>query len=95
MAGIFKFLKMAFWINNNEKATETWKWISETLKVLGLIIWILHSLVKTRDKPNNVVSDFQLITQWIVISLISAHLLLNFIHWLKPMWFKKKESNEE
>ena len=86
---------MAFWINNNEKATETWKWISETLKVLGLIIWILHFLVKTRDKPNNVVSDFQLITLWIVISLISAHLVLNFIHWLKPMWFKKKESNEE
>ncbi|MBS4043885.1 MAG: hypothetical protein KGZ59_08740 [Chitinophagaceae bacterium] len=81
---------MAFWINNNEKATETWKWISETLKVLGLIIWILHFLVKTRDKPNNVVSDFQLVTQWIVVILLCSFLILNFIHWLKPIWFEKK-----
>lgn len=85
---------MAFWINNNEKASETWKWISETLKVLGLIISILHFLVKTRDKPNNVVSDFQLVTQWIVVILLCSFLILNFIHWLIPIWFEKKVKDE-
>ena len=86
---------MAFWINNNEKATETWQWISETVKVLTLIGYIIYVLLKWRDKANITVSDFQLVTQWIVYSLLCCFLIINFIHWLKPIWFEKKEDNEK
>lgn len=86
---------MAFWIDKNEKAKKVWKWISETLKVLAIIIYIIYIILKWRDKANNIVSDLQLVTQWIILSMFSCFIILNFIHWLKPIWFEKKEANEE
>jgi magnesium-transporting ATPase (P-type) len=87
--------KMSFWIDKNEKAKEVWKWISETVKVFAIMIWIINVILKWRDDANNTVSDFQLVTQWIVITLFCSFLMLNFIHWLKPIWFEKRDENEE